>query len=213
MRSMIEPNLSREKKFEAKKAVVLREAARAFRSRGYHRTTLDDVAQALNVTKPALYYYFESKQAILFECHRFSLSLGDKALKEAMAVAGSGRAKLARFLTLYIQLMSSKLGNLSILSEVDSLTGSYRDEVLRGRRDFDHRFRALIAAAAKDGSVREVDPKLTVFFFMGAVQNLTRWYDPEGTLTGSEIADVFVDLLVEGLRPRVGERKPKNPSA
>jgi AcrR family transcriptional regulator len=194
--------LSRDQQFAAKRQAVLREAARAFRSKGYHQTSLEDVARALNVTKPALYYYFKSKEEILFQCHMLSLDLGERAMKEARAKKQANRDMLARFLGRYIELIAGELGDLAMLSEVDALTGDYRREVLRRRRQFDRRFRELIARGVADGSIRQVDPKLAVFFFMGAVQTLTRWYDPEGPLAGPDVAEAFVDLLLEGLRPR-----------
>lgn len=200
------PVLHRDRQFDAKRKAVLREAARAFRSKGYHGTSLDDVARALNVTKPALYYYFKSKEEILFRCHMFALDLGDRAVKEARASEGSGREMLARYLGRYIELLTSELGDLAMLSEVDALTGDYRREILRRRRRFDRQFRNMIAAGVADGSIRPVDPKLSVFFFMGTVHTLTRWYRPEGALTGSQVAAAFVDFLLEGLRPRSSKR-------
>ena len=197
-----EAGLSRDRQAAAKRAAVLREAARAFRSKGYHRTSLDDVARLLNVTKPALYYYFRSKEDILFQCHMLSLDLGEQAMREARKRDGSGRDVLTWFLERYTELIASELGDIAMLSEVDALTGNNRRKVLWRRRQFDHWFRKLIAEGVADGSIRPIDPKVTVFFFMGAVQTMTRWYDPEGPLTGASIGRAFTDLLIEGLRPR-----------
>ena len=75
--------VSRDEQFRLKRNALLREAARAFSGRGYHNTSLDDVAAVLGVTKAALYHYVRSKQEILFECHMLSLDLGDEALDYA----------------------------------------------------------------------------------------------------------------------------------
>ena len=53
-----------------------------------------------------------------------------------------------------------------------------------------------------DGSIRGVDPKLAVFYFMGAVNWMTRWFRPDGELSGADIAAGFSDLLNESLRSR-----------
>ena len=63
---------TRDQQFNLKRTALLKEAARAFSSQGYHATSLDDVAKTLGVTKPALYYYIKNKQEILFECHMLS---------------------------------------------------------------------------------------------------------------------------------------------
>ena len=69
---------TRDQQFNLKRTALLKEAARAFSSQGYHATSLDDVAKTLGVTKPALYYYVKNKQEILFECHMLSQDLGDR---------------------------------------------------------------------------------------------------------------------------------------
>src|SRR6478735_11133643 len=51
-----------------KREAVIHAAARAFNERGYHNTSLDDIASALRVTKPTIYYYVENKEQLLFEC-------------------------------------------------------------------------------------------------------------------------------------------------
>ena len=66
-------------------------AGRAFGVKGFHNTTLDDIAQALGVTKPALYRYVKSKHEILFECHRLAVGMAEQALGDANAQAESAR--------------------------------------------------------------------------------------------------------------------------
>jgi len=67
------PSRERERSRAIKREAVILAAARAFRERGYHNTSLDDVAAALNVTKPTIYYYVANKEEILFECFRAGL--------------------------------------------------------------------------------------------------------------------------------------------
>src|ERR1041384_1246347 len=57
-----------------KREAVILAAARAFRERGYHNTSLDDLAASLKVTKPTLYLYVPNKEAILFECFKAGLA-------------------------------------------------------------------------------------------------------------------------------------------
>jgi AcrR family transcriptional regulator len=58
---------------EKKRHAVILTAARCFKQRGYHNTSIDDVARALNVTKPTIYHYVENKEQLLFECFRAGL--------------------------------------------------------------------------------------------------------------------------------------------
>ena len=77
-----------------KREAVIRAAARAFDERGYHNTSLDDIAAALGVTKPTIYYYVPNKEALLFECFRAGLEPIRAALQRAEHAPGSGRDRL-----------------------------------------------------------------------------------------------------------------------
>jgi AcrR family transcriptional regulator len=65
---------------------------RAFRERGYHNTSLDDLAGSLKVTKPTLYLYMPNKEAILFECFRAGLAQIQATLEECERAGRTGRA-------------------------------------------------------------------------------------------------------------------------
>ena len=100
--------LSRDKQFAAKRSVLIREAARAFGQKGYHNASLDDVAQQLGVTKPALYYYVKSKQEILFECHMISSDVADRAVAYADEVQGTGLDRVVALCRRYLESLISE---------------------------------------------------------------------------------------------------------
>ena len=88
----------REREREAKREAVLRTAARLFNAKGYHATSLDEVATALQVTKPTIYHYFSNKDEILFECTRRGLDAIATAAREAAERGGSGVERLRALL-------------------------------------------------------------------------------------------------------------------
>jgi len=194
--------VSRDEQFRLKRNALLREAARAFSGRGYHNTSLDDVAAVLGVTKAALYHYVRSKQEILFECHMMSLDLGDEALEYARRHGRTGLEQTTLLARRYIELITGEMGRFAVLSEYDALDSGSRAVVGRRRDQFELALREMVARGGTDGSIRGVDPKLAVFYFMGAVNWMTRWFRPDGELSGVDIAAGFSDLLVESLRSR-----------
>ena len=194
--------LNRDEQSARKRGALVREAARAFSARGYYNTSLDDVAEQLGVTKAALYYYVKGKEEILFECHLISSDLGDQAIEFAETVKGSGFERVIALARRYLELLTSEFGAFAVLTEIDALTPANR-KIISARRDrFDHQFRAFVAAGIADGSIRPVDPKLTVFYFMGAVNWMTRWFDPQGTYNSQQIAEQFTDFLAQSIRAR-----------
>jgi TetR/AcrR family transcriptional regulator len=191
---------SQDEQYQLKRQAVIAEASRAFGHRGYQNVSLDDIAKSLNVTKPALYYYFKSKQELLFECHNLSMELGDKALEKAEATGKSGLEKLQKFVSIYIQDFASELGASAVLHEYSAMTPSDRKRITTRRREFDRRLRNLIQEGIDDKTIADCDPKLAVFWFMGAITTIPRWYSLDGSLSAIEIAEAFVQFLVKGIQ-------------
>jgi AcrR family transcriptional regulator len=191
-----------------KREAVLKEAGRAFSRKGYHNTSLDDVAKALQVSKGTLYNYVKDKQEILFECQKLACDIGDRAFAHARERGGSGAQMLRNVLSHYIELITSELGSCAVLMEVDALRPEDRETVVAHRDGFERSFVVIMKAGIRDGTLRNVDPKLAVFTFMGAVNWVPRWYTPDGRLTGSVIAEKMTDILMAGLTPSPIESKP-----
>ena len=191
---------SRDEQFAAKRAALIRKAARAFSARGFYNTSLDDIAAELGVTKPALYYYVKNKEEILYACHQISNELGAQAMAYAESVPGNGLDRVVALARRYVELLTGEFGASAVLMEFDALQPENRKTIVAGRNRFDRRFRALIAKGVEDGSIRKVDPKLTVFFYMGSVNWMTRWFRPDGAFSGQEMADRFADYLRESIR-------------
>lgn len=194
--------LNREQQFSLKRGALLREAGRAFSLRGYHNTSLEDVAKTLDVTKAALYYYVKNKQEILFECHMMSLDFGDEAMKYSEEHGKTGLEKILLLIDKYVKTITSEMGSFAVLGEYDALESQNKAIIGKRRDKFDRGFRKLISEGIADGTVRAVDPKLTVFFFMGSINWMTRWFTTEGPLTGEQVARQLVDLVEGALRSR-----------
>src|SRR5664279_64658 len=84
---------SRRRDPETKREAVLQTAAQLFLEKSYGRTSLNDVAERLNITKPALYHYFRNKEEILIECYRLGTGLIDATLNEIADHCGNGLQK------------------------------------------------------------------------------------------------------------------------
>jgi AcrR family transcriptional regulator len=189
----------RQKEREIKRDAVLRAAAQAFNENGFHKTSLDDVAERLNVTKPTIYYYVKNKDQILFECVRIGLEMLEDASVQIEGTNQTGLSKLIALWRVYVQIVTEDFGRCLILVGEDPLPPSTRKELraLKGR--IDRRFRSVIAEGIEDGSIRPCDPKMAAFAAAGALSWIARWYDPHGPLDPHGLADQMIDLLVHGV--------------
>lgn len=189
--------------FRLKRDTVLRESGRLFNRRGFHNTSLSDVARHLDVSKGTLYNYVTDKQEILFEFHKMALDIGDRAMDAADAFDGPTAGKLRTAIRGYIAAVNETLGGYGVIAEVGALKPEDRKEVIRRRDAFDKRFTDLVEDGVRDGSLRPVDPKMAVFTFMGALQTIPNWFSPEGRLSGEQVADQVTDLLMNGIARQV----------
>lgn len=190
---------------EAKRLALIRAAGLAFKARGFHNTSLNEVAAALNVTKPTLYYYIRNKQDLLYLCHDYALVLGENAFDYAREGA-TGLEKLQRMLQRYMELLTDDFASYSLLSDLNDLAPEQREAIQARRRQFDGVFRDLVKEGITDGTIHPCDSMLAVAWFMGSVNMIPRWFNPQGRLTGNQVAEAYTAFITRGLAaPKKGE--------
>jgi TetR/AcrR family transcriptional regulator len=186
---------------ELKRKAMLRQAGIAFNRKGFGETSMDDIASALNITKPTLYYYFNDKLELLFECLKTALLLGDNSKEIAEAHQGNARERLEVFIRSYISALTSELGSCAVLMEHRALRANDQKIVHKKRRKFDLFLRELVQEGIDEGSIVKQNSMLVVAFFMGSINTIPSWFSLEGPLTGEDIANAYVHILMGGLTP------------
>lgn len=190
-----EPDADRRAKLDA----VLHTAARMFNEKGFHATSLDEVAERLQITKPTLYYYVRNKDDILFQCVSRGLELMQAAIREAGSQGGSPLDKLIAAMRQYAMIVTADFGMCVIRVGEDPLPPDSRTQLRRMKGAIDREFRELIRQGVADGSLTDCDPKLSAFTIAGALSWIGRWYRPDGEQTPEQIADQVIGLLASGL--------------
>src|SRR5215469_17572142 len=107
---------------EVKREAVIRAAAHAFNLKGYHNTSLDDIAAALEVTKPTVYYYVTNKEQLLFECFVAGIEQIRAAFREARSLAVPARERLQAVLRHYGEAVASEFGWCMVRAEDQDLS-------------------------------------------------------------------------------------------
>lgn len=192
----------REQERAAKRDAVLRAAVRMFNERGYHTTSLDDVAASLGISKPLIYHYLGAKEQVLFECLRLGISRLREAVRQAEALQGNGLARLKLFLCIYAQVIMDDFGRCVIRTGDEVLAPESRAQFRALKREIDEALRRFLQAASDDGSARISDVKLTAFGLAGALNWTARWQEAEGDLPPEPLAAKLVDILLRGIEPR-----------
>jgi AcrR family transcriptional regulator len=183
-----------------KREAVILAAARSFRERGYHRTSLDDLAASLGVTKPTHYIYVSSKEAMLFECFKAGLAQIQDCLAGCEAAPGPARERLFAFIRGYAAAIVGDFGWCMLRAEDQHLGAAMSRRIKLLKAGIDRRMRALIDAGVADGSIRACDTRMTAFALAGALNWMGHWYREDASLKPQEIADRFIDVFNRGLR-------------
>ena len=187
---------------EVKREAVIRAAAHAFNRKGYHNTSLDDIAAALEVTKPTVYYYVQNKEQLLFECFVTGVEALRASFHEVKQQKVSGRERLVGVLRRYGEAVASEFGWCMVRAEEQDLSPAMSSHIKALKSEIDQDIRRLIRDGIQDGSIHPCDPKMTAFALAGALNWIAHWYRENKSMTGAQIATAFVTIFENGLLPR-----------
>jgi AcrR family transcriptional regulator len=196
------PARDRARQRAEKREAVIRAAALAFRERGFHNTSIDDIAAFLNVTKPTIYHYVSNKEQILFECFRTGLDRIRAVFDDIRGSEAPARERLLAVVRRYAEAVTSEYGWCMVRAEDQDLSPEMSRRIKMLKAEIDQGMRRLIREGIADGSIRACDPKMAAFALAGALNWIAHWYRDDDSLTAGEIADRFIDTFDLGLSGR-----------
>lgn len=182
-----------------RRSELTREAARLFAERGYHGTSIGDLAEALGVQKASLYAHIKSKQDLLYE----TMMEGSRAfhgMLDGIDERLPAVEKIRLAMRGHLGVVQDQLDVATVfVREWRYLEGERRDEVLAERRRYEERFRALFREGREHSELRtDLDEGATALLTLSALNWAYTWLKPEHE--AGAIADRFFALLVEGIR-------------
>jgi AcrR family transcriptional regulator len=185
---------------------ILDTAAQIFSQKGYHGTSMQDIALAVNLQKASLYYHVSSKQEILFDLLNRGLDLLIERLNQAVRGPGTPDEKLRRAMCVYLETLAEYQDLAAVLLlEHRSLEPEYHLQHIPRRDRFENIWRDLILEGQEQGIFTCTHPSLAARGLLGVLNWTITWYRKEGALSAQEIAEQFADLFLEGLLSQPGD--------
>src|SRR5207253_3959568 len=183
----------------ARRNELTRAAARLFAEKGYHGTSIGDLAQAMGVQKGSLYAHIDSKEDLLWEVAREGAAAFHAAL-DSVPDEGPAIERVRAALRAHLRVVAEQLDVATVfIREWQYLDGARRDQFLGERRRYEERFRALFREGRERGELRtDLDDGAAALLALSAVNWAYTWLKP-GAAT-DELADRFTALLVDGMR-------------
>ncbi len=182
-----------------RRSELTRQAARLFAERGYHGTSIGDLAAAMGVQKGSLYAHIASKQDLLYATMREGADAFHAAL-DAIPDTLPAIEKIRLALRAHLRVVGQQLDVATVfVREWRYLEGERREEIVAERRRYEERFRALFREGREHGELRtDLDEASAALLALSAANWAYTWLTP-GRDT-DELADRFYALLVDGMR-------------
>ena len=177
---------------------ILRAAAGVFRRRGFAATGMREIAAAADLSPGNLYYYFKSKQELLYFCQNHSL---DRMLT-ACAAAPAGRARaperLAHVIRSHLTCLLDELDGAAAHTEIEALPPGLRARIVAKRDRYEAAVRRIVQQGIRAGAFVACDATLVTRALLGALNWTARWFRPEGEQSAAAVADAYAGYLVRG---------------
>lgn len=196
----------REEQNRLKQVAFLKTGTLFFNRQGFNGTSLDEIAEYLNVSKGAFYYHINNKEDLLFRCYCHSLDIMESIREQAALATGNGlkKAELTCRRTFYVQ--NSDAGPLIRYNTITALPLDRRREILKRTDKANEKFGNFLTEGIEDGSVRSVNRYVAQQLLTGAINaamHLKQWRKIDNI--DSAAIDYF-DVFFNGLLPRAASQ-------
>ncbi|HEV2287858.1 MAG TPA: TetR/AcrR family transcriptional regulator [Candidatus Acidoferrales bacterium] len=183
----------------ARRLEILRAAGKQFRVRGFAEAGMRDIAAAADLSPANLYNYFHGKQEILFFCQDNSLDRMMAALEKARRLRATFAERLRFVIVSHLRCLLDEVEGSAAHLLTSALPAHLQRSLVAKRDRYEAGVRQLISAGARTGEFVCNDPALAARAMLGAMNWSVRWFNPEGPMAATEIAEGFADYLIRGL--------------
>lgn len=191
-----------------KQAEIVAAAVHLFHEKGYHATSMQDIADAVGLQKGSLYHYISGKEELLGVIISDAIARYNARLSAIKAMDLPVKQRLELAVRQHLLGIAENLSMLTIfLRESYALGPAQQELISRESARYNEMFEELYMEGVAAGSMRPLDPKLVSRTILGACNWFYRWYRPDGARGIDELAASVVDILMGGI---AADRPPEH---
>jgi AcrR family transcriptional regulator len=187
-------------KVNSRKEEIVSAAVQQMKVKSYRGTTLQDIAQQLNITEPALYYYFSSKEKLLAEIFERSVVLTINELIKIKERPISVEEKICSVIHMYIELVANNEMMTVFFNNKGELSDENWQHITIQEKRFVGLLNEIIQEGIDQGVLKQTNLTLASFALLGMCSWIYKWYKPDGIFTVDEIAERFTDIYLQGMK-------------
>jgi TetR/AcrR family transcriptional regulator, cholesterol catabolism regulator len=187
-------------RYDQKLEFILRSAARIFAEKSYHSTSMRDISRATNVSLAGLYHYCKSKEELLFLIQDNCFGRVLERLEQRLQDVDDPIAKLGIFIENHLSFFAANMSEMKVLShEAESLRGDLYTHVSTRKDNYTKLARKILREVQEVGNSKEpIDLTVATYALFGMMNWIYNWYDPQGKLKVSDLADNVMKLFLNG---------------
>lgn len=178
-------------------------AERLFSERGYHATTMREIARELAIEGGSLYSHISGKQELLYAIVLRGSEQFLQAARDVLAAAGPAQARLRELMRRHLAIMAESTPRAIVhFHEWHHLEPEHQATIRARRDEYEAYVRQIIRDGVAAGEFAPHDERLIGLSVLSLLNWTYQWYTPGGTWNAEQLADQFFDLLARGLEPR-----------
>src|SRR5262249_6424386 len=181
---------------------IYRVAAQIICEKGYDATSMNEIAEAVGITKAGLYHHISGKRTLLFQIMNFGLDvLEQEVITPALGVSDA-ELRLRTIIARHAHLITSRSTPQGanpvtiVMDEVAGLTPGQRSKINQRKRAYVELIRETLRHLQASGKLRDLDVGAAAFSLIGMILWLSRWYVPNGRLSPEEVADEVTKIAL-----------------
>ena len=181
---------------------ILQEAVRLFAEKGFDATSIQDIVTAAHVTKGAFYYYFTSKNDLLYEIHHVFMAVANAHAEEVLAAGFSPEETLRTMIVTLITGIARFQGAVTVFfREMHRLSPEYRSAMRAERDRYENAFGSVLSRGQEVGVFRaDISSRLQTLGILSMCNGTYTWYRAHGPVPAKEIGEAFADMLLAGIK-------------
>jgi len=185
---------------------ILRHAADVFCEKGYEGASMRDLSRATKMSLAGLYYYFESKEKLLYLIQRHTFVTIREQLRERLGGIEDPQERLRLFIHNHLEYFLANRKAMKVLShESEALKGAYRDELRAIKRDYFRTCIELVEDASNAGKRAGVQSsgrgqaRIAALSLFGMMNWIYTWYNPRVDGNAAVLARQMSDIFLHGV--------------
>ena len=195
---------------QAKLQRILRHAARVFSEKGYEGASIRDISRSSGVSLSGLYYYFDSKQKLLYliQLHTFKSIL--KRLERRLGHLTDPETRLRALISNHLEYFIRHPMEMKVLAhEEEALGDPYRREVAEIKRRYYELARGIFEDLRRARQVRRVNPRVAVLSLFGMMNWIYKWHNPKVDPQAESLAEAMAGIFLQGVANGHEVRQPR----